>query len=592
MVPQKRKFSIILEVAIFFLISILTTSLITNINERRLSNESVKKQTEQWAQQIADEVTMTIREYPTYRWLLRYWYIHADELDVEYDVDYGDGTETEKKVLEFEERHPGLDVRYLTEAQLRLMPPQDQKLYAEITYSWLITHINEIKRANKIDFLFCVASREPFDTQFFLFSGAEEDSVRGTNYAEVYPLGHVVTVSESQQIAMRNARKDLSYLADAGIYMDYYTYFCSFDYYTVFLGMTYSLADLKGIVDDQTRTGTMYAAINQIILSVICLGLIYLFVLRPLKGVQENIRLYRETKNSDTVRRNLAEIQPRNEIGQLSEDISDLASEIDDYTGRIRSITAETERITTELTLAKRIQEDMLPNTFPAFPDRTEFDICAMMNPAKEVGGDFYDFFLLDDDHLYMVIADVSGKGIPAALFMMASKNILSNQAAKGKSPAQILMDANNTICANNSEEMFVTAWLGILEISTGKLTAANAGHEYPVLKQADGAFELMKDKHGFVLGGMKDMKYKEYELVLQPGAKLFVYTDGVPEAENADEKMFGTEQMVKALNTDQDAAPEQILKNILAAVGDFVKDAEPFDDLTMLCMEYKGKTE
>ena len=243
-----------------------------------------------------------------------------------------------------------------------------------------------------------------------------------------------------------------------------------------------------------------------------------------------------------------------------------------------------------ELHTATQIQESMLPNVFPAYPDRTEFDIYASMDPAKEVGGDFYDFFLVDDDHLCMVMADVSGKGVPAALFMMASKIILAHNAMTGKSPAQILTDTNAAVCANNREEMFVTVWLGILEISTGKLTAANAGHEYPVLKSPGGGFELLKDKHGFVIGGMEGIKYREYELTLEPGAKLFVYTDGVPEATDANHELFGTERMVTALNEVPNASPENTLKSVRAAVDGFVKDAEQFDDLTMLCLEYKGK--
>ena len=247
-------------------------------------------------------------------------------------------------------------------------------------------------------------------------------------------------------------------------------------------------------------------------------------------------------------------------------------------------------RIESELNLASAIQADMLPNIFPPFPGRSEFDLYASMNPAKEVGGDFYDFFLVDDDHLCMVMADVSGKGVPAALFMMASKIILANNAMMGKSPAQILTDTNAAICSNNREEMFVTVWLGILEISTGKLTAANAGHEYPVLKHGNGQFELYKDKHGFVIGGMDGVKYQEYELTLEPGSKLFLYTDGVPEATDAQTNLFGADRMLEALNKDPAAPPEQVLKNVRASVDEFVKDAEQFDDLTMLCLEYKGQ--
>ena len=211
------------------------------------------------------------------------------------------------------------------------------------------------------------------------------------------------------------------------------------------------------------------------------------------------------------------------------------------------------------------------------------------MEPAREVGGDFYDFFLVDEDHLGLVMADVSGKGVPAALFMMISKALLKSNAMLGQSPAEVLMKVNNLICANNQAEMFVTVWLGIFEISTGKLTAANAGHEYPALKRADGSFELYKDKHGFVIGGMEDVRYKEYTIDMKKGDKLFLYTDGVPEATDSQEQMFGTDRMLEALNIDNKADPEQLLKNVRNAVNEFVKEAEQFDDLTMMCLEYKG---
>ena len=249
----------------------------------------------------------------------------------------------------------------------------------------------------------------------------------------------------------------------------------------------------------------------------------------------------------------------------------------------------ERSRLDTELSMASSIQADMLPNIFPAYPERSEFEIYASMDPAKEVGGDFYDYFFVDDDHLGIVMADVSGKGVPAALFMMISKILVQNYAMAGRGVKETMEAVNHQICANNREEMFVTVWLGILEISTGRLTAANAGHEYPALRHACGPFELVKDKHGFVIGGMDGVKYREYELQMTPGSKLFLYTDGVPEATDANKELFGTERMLSALNTDPDAAPEDILKNVRAAVDAFVKDAEQFDDLTMLCVEYRG---
>ena len=281
-------------------------------------------------------------------------------------------------------------------------------------------------------------------------------------------------------------------------------------------------------------------------------------------------------------------IRTGDEIEDLYLTMADMEKDMTGYIDNLASVTAEKERISTELSVATRIQAAMLPHIFPAFPDRPEFDIYATMDPAKEVGGDFYDYFLIDNDHLCMVMADVSGKGVPAALFMMASKIILANYAKMGKSPAEILTITNDAICANNKEEMFVTVWIGILEISTGKLIASNAGHEYPVLKQGD-SFEIYKDRHGMVIGYEAGMKYTDYEIQLKPGDKIFLYTDGVPEATDHDENLFGMDRMIQALNKTPDAIPEQILKHVRKSVDEFVNEAEQFDDLTMLCFEYRS---
>ena len=283
-------------------------------------------------------------------------------------------------------------------------------------------------------------------------------------------------------------------------------------------------------------------------------------------------------------------IRTGDEVENLSLVMADMERDLSEYEENLTQAVAEKERIGTELSLARRIQADMLPNVFPPFPDRSDFDIYADMTPAKEVGGDFYDFFLIDEGHLALVMADVSGKGIPAALFMMISKILVQNYAKMGNSPGEALEAVNAQICSNNREEMFVTVWLGILDLASGVLTAANAGHEYPVLKQPDGAFEIVKDKHGFVIGGMDGMHYKEYELKLEPGAKLFLYTDGVPEATNASNELFGMERTLKVLNEAAQESPCVILRRIHEAVDLFVGSAPKFDDLTMLCMEYIGQ--
>ena len=246
-------------------------------------------------------------------------------------------------------------------------------------------------------------------------------------------------------------------------------------------------------------------------------------------------------------------------------------------------------RIESELNLAAGIQNAMLPDSDSELAGCPSYDISGTMNPAREVGGDFYDYYYIDDDHLCMVIADVSGKGVPAALFMMVAMIVLAGNAKSGMSPAAVLEATNDAICKRNSEDMFVTVWMGVLELSTGKLTAANAGHEYPAIKHADGSFELLREKHGLVIGAMEGTKYREYELALEPGSKVFVYTDGVPEATSVGNELFGTQRMLDALNEEPEAAPEVILRNVARAVEGFTKDTEQFDDLTMLCVEYKG---
>lgn len=250
----------------------------------------------------------------------------------------------------------------------------------------------------------------------------------------------------------------------------------------------------------------------------------------------------------------------------------------------------EAERLRKELELAKTIQLNMLPSIFPAFPERKEFELFAGMEPAKELGGDFYDFYMIDRDHVAIVIADVSGKGIPAAMLMMASK-IMVNNTTKNRSrdAAKVLNAVNRQMQERNPENMFVTLWMGILEISTGKLSAANAGHEYPCLKRSGGEFALFKDPHGLVLGAMEDTEYDSYEIQLKPGDTLFVYTDGVTEATDAAEEMFGTGRLVEALNINPDAPVRELLGNVRLAVDRFVKDAPTADDMTMLALQYFG---
>ncbi len=337
--------------------------------------------------------------------------------------------------------------------------------------------------------------------------------------------------------------------------------------------------------------------IQKVVLVLALLSLVVIFgqgfylnrmLLVPVKTITDEASRF-ATENVKRNEKLRETITNRDEIGILAGAIDQMEEQIHNYVTDLTRATAEKERINTEMTMASRIQAHMLPNNFPAFPEHTEFDIYASMDPARGVGGDFYDFFLVDDDHLCLVIADVSGKGIPAALFMMVSKVVLSENALLGKSPAEVLRNTNNAICSNNKEEMFVTVWLGILELSTGILTASNAGHEYPILQREDGTFKIVKDDHGLVVGAMEDVTYKDYELRLAPGSRIFLYTDGVTEASDAEENMFGQDRLLTALNEMPHEDPEHLIGHVKGSIESFVNGAEQFDDVTMLCLEYRG---
>ena len=281
-------------------------------------------------------------------------------------------------------------------------------------------------------------------------------------------------------------------------------------------------------------------------------------------------------------------IPNRDEIGDLYQGIREMQASIVHNTEELARNAAERERARTELDLAAKIQVSALPKADPDFTGHPAFDLSASMTPAKEIGGDFYDFFDMDDGRrLALVIADVSGKGIPAALFMMTAKDRINSRAQAGGTPAEILSDVNRQLCVNNRARMFVTVWLGILDLETGILTASNGGHEEPILRNGD-RFELVHDHHSLVLGAMKRATYSDYEIRMKPGDVIFVYTDGVPDAKDETQR-YGTQRLLEALNASAPADPKAILSTVTESIAAFTGGAEQFDDLTMLCVRWKG---
>ena len=280
----------------------------------------------------------------------------------------------------------------------------------------------------------------------------------------------------------------------------------------------------------------------------------------------------------------VVDVRSHVEFDSLSNDINATVDTLKRY------IKEAEERIDAELAFAKAIQHAALPSVFPPYPGRKEFDIYATMCTAKEVGGDFYDFYFLDDDNLAFVMADVSGKGIPAAMFMMQSKTIIKSCAESGMSVEQVLTVANEKLCEGNDAGMFVTAWMGILNVKTGKVLYANAGHCLPLVKRADGTYEYLKTRTGLVLAGMEGIRYRKYEVDLEPGDAIYLYTDGVTEATDANNVLYGDDRLHAVLEKYKDAAPQVICDEVKRDVDAFVGEAPQFDDITMLALKYNGQ--
>ena len=325
---------------------------------------------------------------------------------------------------------------------------------------------------------------------------------------------------------------------------------------------------------------------------IIGIMLVRKYAVKPIEQLTEGAKAFSDEEEGYSKESVISmDIHSGDEIETLYNETRIMQLKILDYVANITKITAEKERISAELNVATQIQADMLPRIFPPFPERNEFDLYASMNPAKEVGGDFYDFFMIDDDHLGLVMADVSGKGVPAALFMVIAKTLIKNRALSGNysGPGEVLADANNQLCEGNEAELFVTVWFGILTLSTGHVIFASGGHEYPAFYRLEEGFRIEKDKHGMPLATMEGLKFRETETDLKPGERLFLYTDGVTEATNSEQELFGEKRMIESLQRHSKDSIEDMLLNVRKDIDAFVGDAPQFDDLTMLGIVYKG---
>lgn len=375
---------------------------------------------------------------------------------------------------------------------------------------------------------------------------------------------------------------DKAVMFDEGIYIGgkFQRCFCMYDETEGFrILAVYPYSEAMASRDVSLKVMTAMQILIFGALFILIFYLVRKLVVRNIHKINESLSAITDG-NLDTV----VDVRSHLEFDSLSNDINATVDTLKRY------IKEAEERIDAELAFAKAIQHSALPTVHPLYDNRKEFDIFASMHTAKEVGGDFYDFYFIDEDHLAFLIADVSGKGIPAAMFMMRSKTIIKSYAESGMSVEEVFTLANEKLCEGNDAGMFVTAWMGILNIRNGKVLFANAGHNHPLVKHSDGTFEYLKSRAGFVLAGMEGVRYRKNELVLEPGDAIYLYTDGVTEATDLNEELYGEDRLHSILEKYKDETMEVICSEIKKDVDLFAGEAPQFDDITMLALKYNGQ--
>ena len=348
------------------------------------------------------------------------------------------------------------------------------------------------------------------------------------------------------------------------------------------------ISEILGMVLRQSLVSLAVLAFSTFLLYI----LLKRRIINRIIWLEQEVGKYSTDKDPSIAKEVMEKRGTNDELGSLTSRFSGMITELDSYMTTLQKVTAEKERIGAELSVATNIQADILPRIFPTFENQPEFKINATMTPAKEVGGDFFDFFFVDDTHLALVVADVSGKGVPAALFMVITKTLIKNRLLSGDSPAEALANVNEQLCEGNDSGYFVTVWAAVLDLSTGDGLEANAGHEHPAICKKGGAYELHRTKHSPAVAVMEGMRFRENPFHLDPGDRIFIYTDGVTEATNSANELFGEDRLVDALNLHAGDDARALLKDVRAEIDAFVAEAPQFDDITMLAFTYIGMEE
>ena len=575
-IPKRKKYILFQIGIVFIVIYAMLVLSVSALSWFSLRIQALYSELED-AYEAATEVSSKLEEYEATPFLLKYWSEHPEILPSHLS--------TNKPT---EEYLKNLDLSLIEKASAT-----QQRTYAIKSYYALSSVLDFIARIEKesLEGPFIV-SIPAIGSNTLCYAPSDEyfDIGQTIDFSTVnYAVKNTDFVSKAETIS----RYLTSIRSKKG--SNEWAIYTPITYDGKIIGLTIYLVDMNNL--KHTSFLVSDTILRASIVLVLAIGLVLVLtlnqvIIKPLFLIQRSLRIYTESLDSDTFLRDISKIKSQNEIGRLAADMNTLVNRLVSYSKEKEHFVSEKVRLDSELALASEIQLSMLQADFPDPEVEKRFELYATMNPAKHVGGDLYDFFFIDDDHLALVIADVSGKGVPAALFMMHATTLIRDKAVTGKAPSEILTEVNNELYAQNKNKFFITTWLLIIELSTGKAFETNAGHEKPVICHQNGKYDFIKNRHNLALGVRSNIKLADNELQFLPGDKLFIYTDGVTEATNANLQLFGTDRLLASLDQVVDKDQRTILENVKKNIEHFVGQAEQFDDITMLGFTYKPMKE
>ncbi len=445
--------------------------------------------------------------------------------------------------------------------------------------------LDELTKTAQLAFIYVTVPDEKFESRIYIYDTVHPQVVNG----KVYPLGKVNTLKTYSPERIEELKR-VMYDGTSGIQ---FAYTKTGGHVTTSIPVRNSSGDIVAILSvvkpmsevkefktQYLRSTFITSATFTIIFAVIYILILLYRVIKPLVLITNETAEFAHHRGALTGA--LDKIRGTDELATLARAVEKMSVDMNKYIADLTHTTAEKERLSAELDVATQIQANMLPRIFPPYENHQELELFASMDPAKEVGGDFYDFFMIDNDHFAVVVGDVSGKGVPAALFMVVAKTLLKNVGLHAEGPAKVFEQVNNQLCEGNDAGLFVTCWMGVLTLSTGELRFANAGHTSPVWYH-NGEAEYLQVKPNLMLAGMENMKYQEHSITINHGDRLFVYTDGVTEATNANNELYGEERLLSSIKQLKSKSSKEFLAGVRRDIDAFVGDAPQFDDITML---------